>query len=767
MIPAPTITRRGFVQSGGALFVTLCLASIKAQSTGADSSSAAVGRAKAWIEIRGDNKIVVRTGRTEIGTGMSAYYAQMVAEELDVAPEDITLVMGDTDKTPDGGYSAGFLTGALNVRKVAAYTRGALLALASDRLHVPVTDLSVSQGVISHGAQTIKYSDLVQGQELDLKIPVTGTQPRFAAMGSNSIGGLDWGGMDGLTVAGDPPLKSAKSYKVIGKSHPIPGIPDKVTGNLKWSCDVRLPNMLHARMIRPAGLGSALTSVGELDPARFPNSSIVRKKNLLAVVSSDEWEAISATSAVAAKTQWTIAAALPDSTSLRRTIQEHPWGSPDATKGNRNEVSRAIEGNDRILAAVYELPYIKHAPIGPYVAVADVRSDEATVWTHSAHSQALRARIANLLGLAAEKVTVRWLEHAGQFGRTTFGGDGAEADAAILSKLTGKPVRVQWSLQDDLAWSAASPAFVAELRGVLNSQKRIAAVEATFRSPHMMDPRPLGALLAEMPAGTAKPSGFLAIEWIYDGIGPHFEQIYAMNNLGVDTPSGGIRGLIMRTPGQRQQNFALECFMNEAASAAGTDPIEFRLSHTTDKRMIGVLQATAQAAGWEARSSPGLSARRTGKEPLRGRGVACMRRTNAYWVGIADIQVIPDTGVIQVLRFTIGVDCGTVINPRQLNRCMRGGVVMGLSEALKEELTFDGTKVTSTDWNRYRILTMAETPEIKVIQLPGEDRPFGAGGEAPNALPPAALVGAVFDATGVAPRKLPLKPDYVKTLLKG
>jgi CO/xanthine dehydrogenase Mo-binding subunit len=758
------VTRRGFVKAGGALFVSLGIpAGVAAETTESPTSQPLAS----WLEIREDNTVLARTGRAEIGTGMSAFYAQVIAEELSVRPEAVTLIMGDTDKTPDGGYSAGFLSGAANVRKVAAYTHQALLKLAAAKLGIPVSGLSATDGIVSGGGKRISYGQLVQGQQLDLKIPVTGKSARFAPAGSHSVAGLDWAGMDGLKVAGSPPLKAVSQYKIVGTSYPIPGIPDKVTGKTQWSCDVTLPGMLHARMVRPATMGSTLVSIGELDKQRFPTARIVSKNNLVAVVSPDEWEAIGASQLVAGGTKWTTWAGLPGSENLAKTIREYPWGKPDESKGNAADVAAALVSAPRTISASYEQPYVKHAPIGPFVAVADVRGDgTVTVWTHSAHSQGLRARMAHMLSIPIEKVIVRWLEHAGQFGRTTFGGDGAEADAVILSQLTGKPVRVQWTLQEDLAWSASSPGWVSDIKAGLDAHGRLTAVHSEFYSPHIFDARPLGAILAGMPAGTTKPTGFLATEWPYDKIENRLEQVYGMPNIGAESPLGGLRGLIMRTPGQRQQNFALESLINEAAAAAHADPIQFRLHHTTDQRLVDILNATAKAAAWEERPSPHANARRTGSEPLTGRGVAIMVRANGYWVGIAEVMVTPMTGAVQVTKFTIGVECGKIINPRQLDRCMKGGVVMGLGEALKEEVTFDRQRVTSTDWSSYKILTMAEMPEIKIVQISRDDKGFGAGGEAPNALAPPAVAAAFFDATGVHPHRIPLTPAYVTTLLK-
>jgi len=775
-IVATVLTRRGFVRTGGALFVSLGMpAAFSARATESDSSTDPnqpdPKQLASWLEIRNDNTILMRTGRAEIGTGMSAFYAQVIAEELSIRPEAITLIMADTDKTPDGGYSAGFLTGAANVRKVAAYTYQALLGLAATKLGVPVAGLTVNDGIVSAGGKSISYGQLVEGQQFDLKIPVSGKAAKMDPAG-NGVAGLEWAGLDGFVVTGDPPVKPVGQYKVVGTSFAMPGTPAKVTGKMQWSCDVTLPGMLHARMVRPATLGSTLLSVGGLDKKRFPNAEVMKKGNLVAVVSPNEWEAIGAARAVAASTKWTAWSGMPGSENLTKTLREHKWGAPDGSRGNAADVTAALAKAPTTISATYEQPYIKHAPIGPFVAVADVRSDgTVTVWTHSSNSQGLRARIANTLSTPVDKVVVRWLEHAGQFGRTTFGGDGAEADAVILSQLTGKPVRVQWTLQEDLAWSAASPGWVSDIKGGLDTDGRLTAVHSAFYSPHMFDTRPLGAILAGMPCGTSKPGGFVATEWPYDKIQNRLEQAYAMPNIGMqpgaESPIGGLRGLIMRTPGQRQQNFALESLINEAAAAARVDPIQFRIQHTTDQRLIDILNAAAKAAQWEPRSSPHPEARRSGAAPVTGRGVCIMVRTNGYWVGIAEVAVTPDTGVVQVTKFTIGAECGKIINPRQLDRCMKGGLVMGLSEALKEEVTFDQGKVTSTDWSRYKILTMQEMPEITVVQISRDDKGFGAGGEAPNAVGPPAVAAAFFDATGVHARRIPLTPAYVTTLLKG
>jgi nicotinate dehydrogenase subunit B len=759
-----TITRRAFVKMGGALFVSFSVPAGFALNAAESQTSLDPTSLASWLEIHSDNSILARTGRTETGTGMSGYYAQAIAEELRVRPETISLILGDTDRTPDGGYSAGFLYGMANVRKVAAYTHQALLKLASTQLGVPVPGLTVADGIVSGGGKSISYGQLIQGQQLDLKIPVTG---RRAIVDPSAPEGNGLAGLDGFSVTGDPPMKPVTEYKVIGTSYPMPGIPDKVTGKTQWTCDVVLPGMLHARMVRPATLGSTLISAGAIDKKQFPTAQLVSKGNLVAVVSPNEWEAIGAARSVAAATKWSEWAGLEGSDNLTKAIRAYKWGSPAQSKGQARDVTAALASAPKTISATYELPYVRHAPIGPFLAVADVRSDgSVVVWTHSSQSQGLRAQIANTLSIPTEKVVVRWLDHSGQYGRTTFGGDGAEADAVILSQLTGKPVRVQWTLQEDLAWSSVSPAYVLDVKAGFDATGRLIAVHSASYTPHQSDARLLGAVLAGMPCCSPKPGSWIATEWPYDKIQDRLEEAYGMPSLGAESASGGLRGNIMRTPGQRQQNFALEGLMNEAAAAAKIDPIEFRLNHTTDRRLIDILNATAKAAGWEPHPSPNPRARRSGKDSLTGRGVGIVVRANAYWVGIAEVAVTPATGVVKVTKFTIGADPGKIINPRQLDRCMKSGVVMGLSEALKEEVTFDKSRVTSTNWSSYKILTMEETPEIHVVQISRDDKGFGGGSEAANAVGPPAVAAALFDATGVYARRLPLSPAYVAALLK-
>jgi CO/xanthine dehydrogenase Mo-binding subunit len=474
---------------------------------------------------------------------------------------------------------------------------------------------------------------------------------------------------------------------------------------------------------------------------------------------------------VAAQTKWTEWTGLPGSGTVTSFIKANC--TPGGGRGDEAKTEAAIASAAKVVSVSYEQPFVKHAPIGPYIAVADVKTDGTTmVWAHGAQSQGMRAHLAHMLGVAPDKVTVRWLEGAGQYGRTSLGGDGAEADAVILSQMLGKPVRVQWTLQEDFAWSSASPAWTADLKAGLDATGKLVALQSNFYTvPN--DARMLGAVLAGLPdlpigSGGGGPAtfGVGAVAMPYN-VPEMYHRGFGMRNVGADAPSGvGLRGNIMRTPGQRQHLFALESLLNEAAAAAGKDPVQFRLDHTSDRRLIDIIKKTADEAGWQPRPSPNPNARRTGNTPVKGRGMAAMYRFGAYWVGIAEVEVVPSTGVVKVTKFTTGVDVGKIINPRHLKLIIEGGALMGISEAMTEELSFDQGKITSTDWSRYKILTMGDTPELNMVTIDRDDVGFGGGGEAANTMPQPAIVAAVFDATGVQPRRTPLTPAYMQSLLK-
>jgi len=416
-----TLTRRQFVKTGGVLVVGFSL--VGTELLKGDTPKAATMKnsldpslPSSWIEIHTDNTILIRTGKTDFGQGsIFTAYRQIVADELGVPFEAITTVVtGDTDRTPDGSGAFDFLgRGTPNIRKVAAYTYQALLDLASERLGVAKDKLSVKDGIVSGGGKSISYGDLVKGQQLKLTIPVKGNLTSIM----------------GLTVEGDPPMKPVSQYSVIGKSFPNSIIASKVAAKETWATDVRPPGMLHARVVHPKTLGSTLVSAGQLDKTKFPNSQVIVKGNLVGVIAPTEWEAIQAAQQVATGTKWTEWKGLPGSAKLYEYLRkEADWTTTsvtesEATKGN---VEPALASSQKKLAATYQLSYMKHAPIGPTMAVADVKLDGTVhIYTHNQNPQELRGEIAMMLRTTPDHVVVHSYPGPGRYGRSNGGNAGA------------------------------------------------------------------------------------------------------------------------------------------------------------------------------------------------------------------------------------------------------------------------------------------------------------------------------------------------------
>lgn len=769
-----TLSRRQFVKTGGALVVGVTV--VGSQLLEANPAKAAAFKnsldptlPNSWIEIHPDSTILIRTGKSDFGQGTTfTAYRQIVADELSVTFEAITTVVaGDTDRTPDGSGAFDFLgRGTPNIRKAAAYTYQALLDLASERLGVPKEQLSVNDGVVSGGGKTISYGDLVKDQQLKLLIPVSG----------------DLTSIFGLRVEGNPPMKPVSEYKVIGKSLPNTIITSKVSGKETWATDIRLPGMLHGRMVHPKTLGSTLVSAGQLDKTKFPNSQVVVKGNLVGVVAPTEWEAIQASQQVANATKWTEWKGLPGSAKLYNYLRkESDWTTAPVTKSDatKGDAGAALASARRKLSATYQFSYMKHAPIGPTMAVADVNPDGTVhIHTHSQNPQALRGEIAMMLGTTPDHVIVHTHHGAGHYGRSNGGNAGAEDEAVILSQAVGKPVRVQWMRAEDLQWSTHSSAAFSDIELSIDEKGKIAAYQIDHYMPAMQDDRPIGAVIAGLPTMPAPQVESKSVTstvnrisdpWVYGDVPNVIERGHGTFQVGQKASplAVGIRDHSMRTPGQFQQNYPRELAMSEAAALAGADAIQFRIDHTKEERVIGVLKAVRDASGWDTRPSPRPHAVSTGSTPVHGRGVSAMFRSGTYWACVCEIAATPSTGAIIVEKYTIAVDPGIVVNPKQLKRQVEGGAVMGISQALLEEAMFDESGITSRDWNTYPILKMADIPEIKVVLLNNPKvGSYGGGSEAANSLAAPAIAAALHDATGKVLRRLPLKRAYVQALLK-
>ena len=770
----PTLSRRQFVKAGGALVVGFSLMGPEILK-GETAKTAALRNTldptlpSSWIEIHPDNTVLIRTGKSDFGQGSTfTAYRQIVAEELSVPFEAITTVVsGDTDRTPDGSGAFDFLGhGTPNIRKAAAYTYQALLDLASEKLGVPKDKLSVKDGVVSGGGKSVSYGDLVKNEQLKLTIPVKG----------------DLTSIFGLTIEGDPPMKPVSEYTVIGKSFKNSIISSKVAAKETWATDVRLPGMLHARVVHPKTLGSTLVSAGQLDKGKFPNTQVIVKGNLVGVVAPTEWEAIQAAEQVASATKWTEWKGLPGNAKLYQHLREESdWTSApvEKSKESKGDAGPALASAHKKLSATYQLSYMKHAPIGPTMAVGDVKADGTVhIHTHNQNPQALRGEIAMMLRTTPDHVIVHSYPGPGHYGRSNGGNAGAEDEAVLLSEAVGKPVRVQWMRADDMQWSTQAAAAFSDVQIAIDEKGKMAAYQIDHYMPAMQDDRPVGAIIAGLPTMAAPQvksdsvtSTVNGIEdpWVYAPVPIVLERGHGTFQVGQKASplAVGLRDHSMRTPGQFQQNYPRELAINEAAALAGADAIQFRIDQASEERAIGVLKAVRDASGWDARPSPRTDAVSTGSTPVRGRGASLMLRSGTYWACVCQIAVTPSTGAIVVEKYTIAVDPGIVVNPMQLKRNVEGGAVMGIGHALFEEVAFDESRITTADWTDYPIPTMADIPEIKVVLLHNPKvGAYGGGSEAANALAAPAIAAALHDATGKVMRRLPMKAAYVRELLK-
>lgn len=757
------VSRRGFIATGGALVAAL---SLPAGRANAATGNLPAANYASWIEIHADGSVLIRTGKCDFGqSSIYTAYRQIVAEELCVPLSAMTTVVsGDTDRTPDGGGTFGLMMYAQNMRKVAAMMREAALELAAKKLGVVHAQLSVKDGMIAGGGKSISYADLVRGEDLKLTIEVDG----------------DLTGPLGYFVKGEPPMKPVADYTIIGKPVMNPSIRPKVAGETVWVGDVKLPGMLHARTIHPATLGSTLVKPGKLDAAQFPGARLVRIANLLAVVSPDEWEAIQAAQAVAADTQWSEWKGLPGHEKLAQHLDSKAdWTKLPIKDGEKNKGDPATVKGAKVHKATYFMPYFKHAPISPMVTLADYRTDgSVTIHTLSQNPQHLRRMTAKMLGTTEDKVVVRTYPGSGHYGRSNGGSAGSEDEAVLLSRELGRPVRVQWMRADDMQWSTQSSAAAADISVALDTNGRIAAYQADHRGLPMQDDRLVGAILAGLPVLDAPSAETKELfqnaiagmndNWVYATIDAVRERALTTLQIGEkESPLAvGLRDHSMRTPIQFQQNFPREMAFSEAAMLAGKDPIQFRLDHVSEPRFKPILERLRAESGWATRPSPAPGARATGKGVVKGQGASIMLRDNGYWACAAHVAVDPESGEVKVERVTIVADVGIVINPLQLRRQIQAGCLMGVSQALHEEVAFDESAVTSADWSGYPILTMAEMPELRVIIAEnGGKGEYGQGSESANALAAPAIAAAVMDATGKPVRRLPLRPEYVKAAL--
>jgi nicotinate dehydrogenase subunit B len=694
------------------------------------------GELDSYIAVNADGSVGAFFGKMDMGQGLYTAIGQIVAEELDVPFERVEMVMGDTATTPDQWLTAANLTifqGGSELRRAAASARRALVERAAERLAVPSSELMVDDGVVrvkANPKQGVPYGELIG---------------------------------DGLKLEVDPKitLKQPAEYRLIGKSIRRVDIPAKVTGEFTYIHDVRVPGMLHARVIR-SDLNEARIDEVDLSEARKVSGYVqtVRKRDFLAVVARSEWAAIKAARAV--RVFWRPGTPLPDQGSVFDYWRRLPVAKEDVTQ-NAGNVQTALEGAARRVKARYDFAMQTHATIGPSCAVADFKEGKLTVWTSSQATHSMQHELSTVTGLPREAIRLVFVEGAGCYGRN--GTEDAATDAALIAQAIGKPVRVQWSRADETARSPKSPPRSMDLEAGLDAQGNVVAWNADFYIAlnHIVAFKPLDfPLLAATETGLPRPGNWVGFLFQNSG------QPYQFPHIRVNTKHISqtfFRSSHLRSPGRIENSFANEAFMDELAAAAKADPAEFRLRYLKDERAIDVIHAAMKLARWQARPGPNPSA--GSGDVVTGRGISYLRYNNAitYVAAVAEVEVDKRSGQIKVTRICASHDCGEMVNPDGVANQVEGGVLQTVSRTLKESVRWTGDRVTSVDWATYPIMTMPEAPKVEVSLIDRPGTPSWGAGEPMACAIPAAIANAVFDATGARLRSVPFTPDKVKAAL--
>jgi CO/xanthine dehydrogenase Mo-binding subunit len=727
------MSRRDFLKASGVLIVAFsAVGPLDFSGVAAAAAQESIGVPADWLDswlaIAEDGSVTLFTGKVDLGTGVETAMAQIAAEELDVAFDRVTVVQGDTALTVDQGATTGsqsIARGGPQVRQAAAEARLALLEMAAVRLDAPVEALNTREGVVSvraTPARSVTYGELVRGGRFELR------------------------------MAGAAQPKTPDAYHIVGQSIHRVDIPSKVTGQAVYVQDVRLPGMLHGRLVMPSGIGSSLLEVDESSVSDIPGAQVIVRRNFVGVVAPREEHAIRAAQQL--RVTWSSWEGLPGMDDLYSELRRTP--ARDEIIAEVGDVQASLRRAAKALEATYLFPFQTHGSIGPSCAVADVKDSQATVWSPTQGSHGMRTVVAAALGLPAENVRVIWVQGSGSYG--PIAGNDVTVDAALMSQAVGRPVRVQWTRQEEHRWGTAGPAMVMDLRGGVDADGRIAAWEYEVFSPsHFYNDRLAEQLVAGLPLVPEGPpsrptpwGGEPRIPYAMDGaVRAVLHQLQA-------TP---LRSQPLRAPGQVGTTFAHESFIDELAAAAGVDPIEFRLRHLKDARAVAVLTAVAERAGWDARPSPRHDT--GGASPADGRGIALVQRSGTYVAMVIEVAVDAQNGGVRLKRAVVAHDCGLIINPDGVVNQVEGNVIQAASRVLKEEARFDRSNVTTVDWASYPILTFAEVPEIEVVLIDRPDVAASGSGEAASCPVGAAISNAIFDATGARLRQVPFTPERV------
>ena len=734
---APVILdRRSVLAGSGALIVSFSLSRAFAQDKAAAAAPSPPASLKtspyldSWIRIDANGAITAFTGKAELGQGFKTAFQQIAAEQLDVPFASLKVITADTGLTANEGYTSGshsMQDSGTAILHAAAQARALLLAEAAKRLDLPVDTLRTeNRAVIAADGRRLGYGELVAADLLHVQ-----AQP-------------------------ESPLKDPATFKVMGQSVPRVDIPAKVTGGAAYVQDMRLPGMLHARLVRPPSYGARLIDCDVAAVEKLPGVvKVVRDGNFLAVLAKQEFQAIKAMRVLSAAAKWQESAQLPKQDQLPSMLMALP--SQDSVIFQRSEPSAV---GQKTIEATYTRPYQSHGSIGPSCAVAQFADGKMTVWSHTQGVYPDRQAIAEMLRMPQQDVRVIHVEGSGCYGHN--GADDAAADAALIARtVPDTPVRLQWMREQEHAWEPFGPAMVTKLKASLDGSGKIADWHfEVWSNTHSMRPGGAGCLLAAqhmaqpIPVPPAKP-----IPLPEGGGDRNAIPIYTFPNAHVVhhfIPDMPVRISAMRALGAYHNVFSIESFMDELAALAGADPVEFRLRHLDDPRGRDVIAKAAEDFGWLKGATPPRD---------RGFGFAFARYKNlaAYCAVASEVEVNRETGRARLVRAVAAVDSGQVVNPDGLINQIEGAIVQSMSWTLYESVSFDDKRITSIDWQTYPVLRFDAVPDsidVDIINRPGQ--PFLGSGETGQGPAAASIANAIAHATGKRLRDLPLSRKRIK-----
>src|SRR3954454_15461253 len=673
---AAQFSRRAMLKAGGALVVSIgmpigldtVLDIGQAFAQGATRPPLMPDQLSSFIAVNADGSVSAFFGKMDMGQGVFTAIGQIVAEELDVPFKAVKVFMGDTAITVNQGGasgSTGIQDGGKQMRVAAAEARRVLVEMAAQKLGVPADTLTVTDGVVSDGTKKVSYGELIGGQYFNVQ--------------------LDWNKQIGnpLYAPGKAKPKDPKLHKIVGQPIHREDIAPKVFAQEDFNTDVKVPGMVHGRMIRPAVAGSVPVKVDESSIKDIPGAKVVWDKGFLGVVADKEWDAIKASKQL--KVEWSDAKPpFPNMSDLYDHLRKTPARKKEIEGKTVGNVEEAFKNAARVVEAEYEWPFQSHASMGPGCAIVEIKGDEATLWTGSQKPHYTRDGVARILGMSPNKVRGIWVPGPGCYGRND-GGDAA-MDAALLAKAVGRPVRLQYTREQGTGWDPKGPASIHRARAAIDASGKVIAYEFMSKALPRVDVNSnesqpydtLAGQLTGVPLKSGDGFGIPGESYAVDNKLTYWETIPPLLERG-----SPVRTSHLRDPVGPQIHFASESFMDEVAHALDLDPIEFRLRHIKDPRDIAVVKAAAEKAGWQSRPSPRKD---QSGDKVSGRGFAYVQRGPTKVAIVAEVDVDRSTGKIWARKFTVAHDCGQIINPDGIKHAIEGNVVQVTSRTLWEEV---------------------------------------------------------------------------------